>query len=133
MCRNIHVLFNFEPPATEDEVDAAALQYVRKISGFTKPSQANEAALLVLSSFLFLAAAIGIVNAMLMSVHERTREIGTVRALGMRRSAVIRLFVLEGLALGTVAATLGVLAARTQQLDAAEAARNPRRFTPPHG
>jgi putative ABC transport system permease protein len=70
--------------------------------------QANEAALLVLSSFLFLAAAIGIVNAMLMSVHERTREIGTVRALGMRRSAVIRLFVFEGLALGTVAAALGV-------------------------
>jgi hypothetical protein len=44
MCRNIHVLFNFEPPATEDEVEAAALQYVRKISGFTKPSQANEQA-----------------------------------------------------------------------------------------
>ena len=42
MCRNIHVLFNFEPPATDDEVRAAALQYVRKISGFTKPSQANE-------------------------------------------------------------------------------------------
>jgi hypothetical protein len=44
MCRNIHTLFNFEPPATEDEVQAAALQYVRKISGFTKPSKANEAA-----------------------------------------------------------------------------------------
>jgi hypothetical protein len=44
MCRNIHTLFNFEPPATEDEVNAAALQYVRKISGFTKPSQANEEA-----------------------------------------------------------------------------------------
>jgi hypothetical protein len=42
MCRNIHTLFNFEPPATEDEVRDAALQYVRKISGFTKPSQANE-------------------------------------------------------------------------------------------
>jgi len=41
MCRNIHTLFNFEPPATEDEVRAASLQYVRKISGFTKPSQAN--------------------------------------------------------------------------------------------
>ncbi len=41
MCRNIHTLYNFEPPATEDEVHAAALQYVRKISGFTKPSQAN--------------------------------------------------------------------------------------------
>ena len=44
MCRNIHTLFNFEPPATEDEVHEAALQYVRKISGFAKPSQANEAA-----------------------------------------------------------------------------------------
>ena len=44
MCRNIHTLFNFEPPATEDEIHAAALQYVRKISGFTKPSQANEEA-----------------------------------------------------------------------------------------
>jgi hypothetical protein len=44
MCRNIKPLFNFEPPATEDEVRAAALQFVRKISGFTKPSQANAAA-----------------------------------------------------------------------------------------
>ena len=44
MCRNIKILFNFEPPVTEDEVRAAALQYVRKISGFNKPSKANEAA-----------------------------------------------------------------------------------------
>jgi hypothetical protein len=44
MCRSIHTLYNFEPPATEEEVHAAALQYVRKISGFTKPSQANAAA-----------------------------------------------------------------------------------------
>jgi len=44
MCRNIHTLFNFDPPATDDEVRDAALQYVRKISGFTKPSKANEAA-----------------------------------------------------------------------------------------
>jgi hypothetical protein len=44
MCRNIQTLFNFEPPATDDEVHDAALQYVRKISGFTNPSQANEAA-----------------------------------------------------------------------------------------
>ena len=44
MCRNIHTLFNFEPEATDDEIRSAALQYVRKISGFTKPSQANEAA-----------------------------------------------------------------------------------------
>jgi hypothetical protein len=44
MCRNIRTLYNFAPPASEDEVRAAALQYGRKISGFTKPSQANEAA-----------------------------------------------------------------------------------------
>ena len=44
MCRNIRVLHNFEPAATDEEVRAAALQYVRKISGFTKPSQANEEA-----------------------------------------------------------------------------------------
>jgi hypothetical protein len=44
MCRNIKPLYNFEPPATADEVYAAALQFVRKISGFSKPSQANEAA-----------------------------------------------------------------------------------------
>lgn len=44
MCRNIRTLHNFEPPATDDEVRGAALQYVRKISGFSKPSQANAAA-----------------------------------------------------------------------------------------
>lgn len=44
MCRNIKTLFNFEPPVTHDEVHAAALQFVRKVSGFTRPSQANEAA-----------------------------------------------------------------------------------------
>jgi hypothetical protein len=43
MCRNIRTLYNFEPPATDEEVRAAALQYVRKISGFTKPSKANAA------------------------------------------------------------------------------------------
>ena len=43
MCRNIKMLFNFEPPVTEDEVRAASLQFVRKISGFNKPSKANEA------------------------------------------------------------------------------------------
>ncbi|HEX3803840.1 MAG TPA: DUF2277 domain-containing protein [Solirubrobacteraceae bacterium] len=44
MCRNIRTLYNFDPPATSDEIEAAALQYVRKISGFTKPSKANEEA-----------------------------------------------------------------------------------------
>ena len=44
MCRNIRLLFNFEPPTTQDEVRAASLQFVRKVSGFAKPSKANEAA-----------------------------------------------------------------------------------------
>jgi hypothetical protein len=44
MCRNIRTLFNFEPPATEEEIRASALQFVRKLSGFNKPSHANEAA-----------------------------------------------------------------------------------------
>jgi hypothetical protein len=52
MCRNIKTLFNFEPPVTDDEIHAASLQFVRKISGFNKPSIANEAA--------FLAAVDGI-------------------------------------------------------------------------
>ena len=44
MCRNIRTLFNFEPPATEDEIRASAIQFVRKLSGFTHPSKSNEAA-----------------------------------------------------------------------------------------
>jgi hypothetical protein len=47
MCRNIHTLFNFEPPASDDEVRAASLQFVRKLSGFSKPSKANEASFLL--------------------------------------------------------------------------------------
>lgn len=46
MCRNIRTLFNFEPPVTDEEIGAAALQFVRKVSGFNKPSKANEAAFL---------------------------------------------------------------------------------------
>ncbi len=46
MCRNIKILFNFDPPATEEEIRGASLQFVRKISGFTRPSRANEAAFL---------------------------------------------------------------------------------------
>ncbi|PYX32034.1 MAG: DUF2277 domain-containing protein [Acidobacteria bacterium] len=46
MCRNIKILFNFDPPVTDDEIRAASLQFVRKICGFTKPSQANESAFL---------------------------------------------------------------------------------------
>jgi hypothetical protein len=46
MCRNIKILFNFEPPVTDEEIHAAALQFVRKVSGFNKPSKTNEAAFL---------------------------------------------------------------------------------------
>jgi hypothetical protein len=46
MCRNIKILFNFEPPVTDDEIRAASLQFVRKITGFNKPSKANEASFL---------------------------------------------------------------------------------------
>jgi hypothetical protein len=47
MCRNIKILFNFQPPVTDEEIRAASLQFVRKISGFTKPSKSNEGAFLV--------------------------------------------------------------------------------------
>lgn len=56
MCRNIKILFNFKPPATDDEVRAAALQFVRKISGFNKPSKANEATFLAAVEEITLVA-----------------------------------------------------------------------------
>jgi putative ABC transport system permease protein len=96
----------FRPEAKDAQLRVETFQEAGRFS--FSIIQANETALLVLSGFLFLAAAVGIVNSMLMSVHERTREIGTLRALGMRRSLVVRLFVLEGLALGLVCAALGV-------------------------
>jgi len=61
MCRNIKILFNFEPPVTEDEVHAAALQFVRKITGFSKPSKANEVT--------FLAAVDQITNVSRLLLH----------------------------------------------------------------
>lgn len=57
MCRNIKVLYNFDPPATEADIQAAAVQYVRKISGFSKPSQANEAAFKAAVDAVALASA----------------------------------------------------------------------------
>lgn len=85
MCRNIKVLFNFAPPVTEDEIRAAALQFVRKVSGFNKPSKANEAA--------FLAAVDGIaaVSSTLLgslesSAAPRYREIEAAKA--RQRSAL---------------------------------------------
>jgi hypothetical protein len=64
MCRNIKTLFNFDPPVTDEEIRAASLQFVRKISGFTKPSQANEAA------FLAAVEEVAGVSARLLSVLE---------------------------------------------------------------
>jgi hypothetical protein len=57
MCRNIRTLYNFEPPATQDEIRAAAVQYVRKISGFSKPSKANEEAFAAAVDAVALASA----------------------------------------------------------------------------
>jgi len=66
MCRNIRVLFNFQPPATDDEVRSAALQFVRKISGFAKPSKANE------TSFLAAVEEVTMVSRRLLSSLETT-------------------------------------------------------------
>jgi hypothetical protein len=79
MCRNIHTLFNFEPPATHDEVEGAALQYVRKVSGFTKASRANEEA------FTRAVAEIAeatqrLVDALTTTAPPRDREVEAARA-----------------------------------------------------
>jgi len=86
MCRNIRMLFNFAPPVTDDEIRAASLQFVRKISGFTKPSKPNEAA--------FLAAVddIAAISAKLLSSLEtkappRDREVEAAKA---RERAALR-------------------------------------------
>lgn len=88
MCRNIKTLFNFDPPATEDEIRASSLQYVRKVSGFNKPSKANEAA------FLAAVDEIAVVTRNLISSLEtkappkdRTEVAAKARARAARRSA----------------------------------------------
>ena len=84
MCRNIKTLFNFDPPVTPEEIKNASLQFVRKISGFTKPSKANEAA--------FLAAVDEIVEASARLIHSletsalpRNREEQAAKAIGRVR------------------------------------------------
>ena len=86
MCRNIKTLFNFEPPVTEEEIRAAALQFVRKVSGFNKPSKANEAA------FLAAVDAIATVSSNLLSSLEtnasprsRTEEAAKAQARAAQR------------------------------------------------
>ena len=79
MCRNIKTLFNFEPPATPDEVHASSLQFVRKLSGFQKPSRANQQAfdraVAVVSS-----AATELLEALVTSAAPRDREIEALKA-----------------------------------------------------
>lgn len=79
MCRNIKPLFNFSPPATEDEVRAAALQYVRKVSGFTKPSQANEAAFNAAIDEIAAVTA-NLLKALETSAAPKSREVEAARA-----------------------------------------------------
>lgn len=73
MCRNIRPLFNFDPPVTDEEVRAAALQFVRKISGFSKPSKANETAFLVAVDEIADASA-RLVHSLATSAPPRNRE-----------------------------------------------------------
>lgn len=79
MCRNIRPLFNFEPPATEEEIRAAALQFVRKISGFTNPSRANEAAFAHAVDEV-TAAAEALVRSLVTGAPARDREVEAARA-----------------------------------------------------
>ncbi|GGD58320.1 DUF2277 domain-containing protein [Paenibacillus nasutitermitis] len=79
MCRNIKTLFNFEPPATEDEIQAAALQFVRKLSGFNTPSKANEAAF-NRAVIEVTGVARNLLGSMVTVAQPRDREVEIVRA-----------------------------------------------------
>ena len=79
MCRSIKTLFNFEPPATDDEIRAASVQFVRKISGYHKPSQANEAAFNAAVDRV-AAAAHQLLDSLQTSAEPRDRELEAARA-----------------------------------------------------
>jgi hypothetical protein len=79
MCRNIRVLHNFEPPATDDEVQAAALQYVRKVSGSAKPSAANAAAFDAAVAAVAAATAT-LLDSMVTNAQPRDREVEAAKA-----------------------------------------------------
>jgi hypothetical protein len=80
VCRNIKTLFNFEPPATEDEIQASALQFVRKLSGFNKPSKANEAAFNLAVEQVGDAART-LVRSLIATVPPRDRDIERAKAM----------------------------------------------------
>jgi hypothetical protein len=88
MCRNIKLLFNFDPPVTEEEIRAASLQYVRKISGFNKPSHANEAAFNRAVDEV-VAASARLLNSLETTAPHRNREeeAARARARGLARFA----------------------------------------------
>lgn len=79
MCRNIRTLFNFEPPATEEEIRAASLQFVRKLSGFNSPSKANEAAFDRAVEDVTRVAR-GLIDSLVTTAEPRDREIEAARA-----------------------------------------------------
>jgi len=79
MCRNIRTLFNFEPPATDDEIRAASLQFVRKLSGFNAPSKANEAAFKRAAEDVFQVAR-RLVDSLVTSTPARDRGVEAARA-----------------------------------------------------
>jgi hypothetical protein len=79
MCRNIKTLFNFEPPATDEEVTAASLQFVRKISGFTHPSKANEEAFDLAVERVSAAAQV-LLDSLSTTAEPRNREVEAARA-----------------------------------------------------
>ncbi len=79
MCRNIKTLFNFEPPVTDDEIRAASLQFVRKLSGFNKPSKANEAAFAAAIDEIAVASR-NFLGALETSAPPRTREAEAAKA-----------------------------------------------------
>jgi hypothetical protein len=80
VCRNIRTLFNFEPPATHEEIEASALQFVRKLSGFNKPSKANEAAF-NLAVQQVTDAAHALVHSLVTVAPARNREVERARAM----------------------------------------------------
>jgi hypothetical protein len=83
MCRNIKTLFNFEPPVTEDEIRAASLQFVRKVSGFNKPSKANEAAFLAAVDEI-AAVSQRLLNSLETKAPPRNREAEAIKARARR-------------------------------------------------
>lgn len=86
MCRNIKTLFNFDPPATNDEIQASSLQFVRKLSGFTKPSKANEA---VFNQAVEEVASVAreLIDSLVTNAPSRNREVEAAKA---RERAVAR-------------------------------------------